>query len=76
MGITVDKELTISDMITVDKKELILDTISDIIAKFLWYDRKEDEELPRGEIEKAIKDGLITIEEICEKFKKELIEHV
>lgn len=32
-----------------DKKQLILDTISDMVSNLLCYDRKEDEYLPRGE---------------------------
>ncbi|MEE9374509.1 MAG: hypothetical protein V3V00_15750 [Saprospiraceae bacterium] len=53
-------------------KEKILKTVSDLVADFLYYDRKEDEELPKGSIEKAIHDGEITIDEIVERFKSEL----
>ena len=49
-------------------KLLILNNISDI----LYYDRKEDEDLPLGEIEKAVKSGDITVEEMVEAFRKEL----
>lgn len=55
-------------------KSLILDTVSDLVGDFLYYGRKEDEDLPRGEIEKAIKDGVISVDEICEHFKKKLID--
>ena len=51
-------------------KELILGYVEDLIAAFLYYDRKEDEDLQRGDIEKAIKDGLITEAEIVEQFSK------
>lgn len=51
-----------------DKKELILDTVSD----FLYYDRKEDEDLGRDEIDKAVVNGIVTIEEIVAKFESEL----
>lgn len=54
-------------------KELILATIDDSISDFLYYDRKNDEELPRGAIQKAIADGGITIEEIIEQFKTSII---
>lgn len=50
-------------------KGRILLTLEDMIADFLYYDRKEDEELPRGAIEKAIRDGEITIDDIVEKVK-------
>ena len=47
-------------------------TITDLVSKFLYYDRKEDEELPKGEIEAMIKKGETSIEEIVEVFKNEL----
>ena len=55
-------------------KQLILDTISDLVSDFLYYDRKEDEELKNGDIEKAIEDGIITKEEIVKAFSDELHE--
>lgn len=58
-----------------NKKELILDTLSDLVSNFLYYDRKEDEELAVGEIEQAIHDDEITIEEMVEHFKDCLLEH-
>jgi hypothetical protein len=36
------------------------------------YDRKEDDDLPIGSIEKAIAAGVITTTEIVEKFRSEL----
>lgn len=54
--------------------ENIEETIEDLVSGFLYYDRKEDEELPRGAIEKAIKDGLITKEQIVKKFAESLDE--
>jgi hypothetical protein len=56
-------------------KERILGAIEDSIAKLLYYDRKEDEDLPRGTIEKAIEDGVVTVDEIVELFRKELLEN-
>ena len=54
------------------KRERILCTVSDLVSSFLYYDRKEDDELPRGEIEKAIESGEICMHEIVEKFREEL----
>ena len=48
--------------------EIIENTIDDLISNFLYYDRKEDEELPVGAIQKAIKEGEITKEQIIKKF--------
>ncbi len=53
-------------------KQNILNTISDLAGSFLYYDRKEDESLPRGVIEKAVKDGVITIDEMVAEFRKHL----
>ena len=55
-------------------KENILATVADLVGSFLYYDRKEDEELPRGAIQEAIKNGAITTDEILAKFKEELME--
>lgn len=52
-----------------EAKELILNTVDDLVADFLYYGRKEDEELPVGEIEKNIETGNITVEEIVAKFE-------
>jgi len=57
-------------------KEIIENTIEDLVSDFLYYDRKEDEELPKGEIEKAIKEGIITKEEIVNKFSKILFKNI
>jgi hypothetical protein len=40
-----------------DRRQGILNTLSASVGCFLYYDRKEDEDLPRGEIEAAVKDG-------------------
>lgn len=47
---------------------LIRATIQDTVGSFLYYDRKEDEDLPRGSIEEAILMGEITAEEIGDAF--------
>jgi hypothetical protein len=52
------------------RRQLILDTASDLAANFMYYDRKEDEELPRGGIEEAVKNGEITEKEIVIAFAK------
>lgn len=52
------------------RRELILTRASDLMGAFLYYDRKEDDELPRGEIEAAIAADEITVDEIIEVFWK------
>jgi hypothetical protein len=53
-------------------KELILGTVDDMVADFLYYDRKEDEDLPRGAIEAAVESGEVTADEIAAKFRSGL----
>lgn len=59
-------------MDTVNKHELIRNTIVDLVSKFLYYDRKEDEDLGVGDIEIAVDEGVITQAEIVEIFADEL----
>jgi len=46
------------------RRQAVLDAASDLVASFLYYDRKEDEDLGVGEIEAAIIAEEISIEEI------------
>lgn len=48
------------------------DTITDMVSRLLYYDRKEDEELPRGEIQRLVKGGWVTHEQIVRWFSDEL----
>lgn len=53
-------------------RERIIGVVSDNVSDLLYYDRKGDEDLPVGSIEKAILDGVISIEEIVEIFRDNL----
>ena len=55
-----------------DRRQLILDTVSDLMSNLLYYNRKEDEELPVGAIEEAVWAGEITESEILAVVEKEL----
>lgn len=57
-------------------RKLIIGNVKDLISAFLYYDRKEDEDLQLGDIEKAIKDGLIKPIEIIDIFRDELLENL
>lgn len=57
-----------------DKRELILCTVRDLATDFLFYDRKEDEELGLMEVERAIEEGVISIDDITTCFKDRLLE--
>jgi len=56
-----------------DTKQLIFMTIDDLITDFLYYDRKEDQDLPRDAIEDAIKEGVITKQQIIDRFKSSIL---
>jgi len=49
-------------------KKDILDVVEDLANSLLYYDRQDDEVLPKGSIQKAIKEDIITVDEIIEKF--------
>ena len=54
------------------RRERIIAILSDSIIDLLYYDRKEDEDLPRGGIEEAIKAGEITVDEMIKIWSAEL----
>jgi hypothetical protein len=53
-------------------KENIINTVKDLCANFLYYDRKEDEELSADDLTQAVEDGTVTIEEIVAEFENQL----
>jgi len=59
---------------TKSKADLIYDTVNDLVADFLYYDRQEDEELPYGEIQKAIVAEDVSVEQIVNWFEAKLCE--
>lgn len=50
------------------RRQHIEDTISDLFMDWLYYDRKEDQDLPRGAIEEAVEAGEISKQEIANQF--------
>ena len=50
----------------------ILNTVSDAVKKLMYYDRKEDEDLPIGAIQDAVDAGVITKEDIVNRFREQL----
>lgn len=55
-----------------NRREIIEFTIKDMVGDFLYYNRKEDKELPIGSIEQAIIFDEVTIGDMTTMFKKEL----
>jgi len=54
------------------REEHILGVVEDLASDFLYYDRKEDEDLPRGEIEAALKKRPDFVFDIINKFASEI----
>ena len=54
------------------RRENIEATVKDLVADFLYYDRKEDENLPSEAIQEAIDAGEISEAEIAALFASEL----
>lgn len=53
-------------------RDAILGTVSDLVSNFMYYGRKEDEVLPVGSIEAAIKAGEISVDEIVSAFRRQI----
>lgn len=54
---------------SVDKLFGALDKLA---SKLLYYDRKEDDELPLGRIEQLIKLGEVSVDDIVNEFRSHL----
>jgi len=63
-------------MTTEETLEHILGSVEDLVSNFLYYDRKEDEDLPVGKIEEMIKDKNISIDELVERFRQALMKNL
>lgn len=53
-------------------KQIIINTITDLCSNFLYYDRKEDRQLSAKQLNKAVKDRVITVDEMVAEFRKHL----
>ncbi len=51
---------------------MIINRIEDLCSNFLYYDRKEDEDLSMEQLNEAVQKGEITIDEMVEVFKTNL----
>jgi hypothetical protein len=56
------------------RRDLILACIEDAVSDLLYYDRKEDEDLPSGAIEAAVEAGEITVDDMVARFRVALQE--
>lgn len=54
------------------RRQTILDIVSDLVADFVYYDRKESESLPLGALDAAVRAGEISVDEIVAHFRASL----
>ena len=59
-----------------NKNKEILGRVKDLVSNFLYYDRKEDEDLPVGVIQKSIANNEITVDEIVNHFRDILTKNI
>jgi len=57
-----------------NRGEIIMNTIQDLVSSFFYYDRKEDDDLGVGEIEEAVGNDEISVEEMLHVFETEIKE--
>jgi hypothetical protein len=58
------------------RRQKILDTVADLAVDFIAYARRNDEDLPLGEIEAALEAGEIDVNQIVEAFRRALIQEL
>ena len=59
-----------------DMRDIILGAVDDLVCSFIYYDRREDEDLPSGAIRDSIANKEISVDEIAAFFKAKLIERL
>lgn len=55
-------------------REMILAAAEDLSSDLLHYNRQYDQDLPKGEIEKAVANEIVTVDEIVARFRAALLE--
>jgi len=59
-----------------DKKSHALEIIEDLVSDYLYYNRKEDEDLSRKDMEQLITSGDLTAGELVDRFRTEIVEGI
>lgn len=63
--------------LTVDEQRArVFNCVDDLVSGFLYYDRKEDEDLPLGKIEELVSQTWLTIGEVAAYFENRLRERI
>ena len=63
-------------MTDAELKDLILGLLGDALLDFIVYDRKDCEQLRRGQIEDAVKRGVVSVDELVQTFKTHMEDHL
>lgn len=66
-----EEELSENELRT--SRDHVLGMMGDVVSNLLYYDRKDDEELPRERIELLVEKGLLTSDQIVEAFRAALV---
>jgi hypothetical protein len=53
-------------------KELVLDAVTEAFNDFVFLDRKHDKDLPWDKLERLVREGVVTKEEIVARFKEHI----
>ena len=56
----------------VANKHLVLSTVTDLVADFLFLDRKGDIDVPEGTIQEMILNGQLSVEDLVIRFREDL----
>ena len=67
-----EKKRPTEDEIIFNQRELVFDTIKDLVHDFLYHDRKEDKELSSETLWKLLTDKEVTTADIINIFAREL----
>lgn len=59
-----------------NKREKLAAVIHDLVSNLMYYNRKEDEDLPVHAIENMVEDGQVSIDEIVECFRYHLTQRM
>ena len=52
-----------------ERREKVLNTVDDLVSKFLYYDRKEDEDISPDLIKEMFNKQEVIVDEVVEKFR-------
>ena len=63
-------------MTDAELKKYLLGVVGDAVLDFMVYDRKDDEELPRGVIEDAVSRGVLSLDDLVQAFRTHMEEHL